>query len=86
MFDFFRRKHDESGVDSNKPKLDKRFVITLLLLAAFIVMSIVTGIKSGTFREMDFGFRFHFSDGAALVALAVAYLIYRIKRGRNDGE
>lgn len=80
MFHFFHRKTDISE-ESGKKKPDKRFIITLLLLAAFIVMSIVTGIKSGTFREMDFGFRFHFSDGAALVALAAAYLIYRIKRG-----
>ena len=86
MFNFFHKKYDKADNHSNKPKLVKRFIITLLLLAAFIVMSIVTGIKSGTFREMDFGFRFHFSDGAALVVLAAAYLIYRIKRGRNDGE
>lgn len=86
MFDFFHRKNDKSGDDSNKQKLDKRFVITLIFLAVFIIMSFVTGIVSGTFREMDFEFQFHFSDGAALIVLAVAYLIYRIKRGRNDGE
>ena len=58
----------------------------LSLLAGFIVMSLVTGIHSGTFREMNFGFRFHFSDGAALAALIIAYLIYRMKRGRNNGR
>lgn len=85
MFAFFKRKQSErSDVPSSK-KRDIVFIFTLIFLAAFIGISLVTGIASGTFREMDFRFQFHFSDGAALVALAVAYLIYRIRKGGNDG-
>lgn len=84
MFAFFKRKQSErSDVPSSK-KRDIVFIFTLVFLAAFIGISLVTGIAGGTFREMDFRFQFHFSDGAALIVLAVAYLIYRIKRGRNN--
>lgn len=86
MFDYFKHRRIQDSDKSEKPKKDKVFIFTLIFLAGFIVMSLVTGIHSGTFREMDFGFRFHFSDGAALIALIIAYLIYRIKRGRNNGE
>ncbi len=86
MFDYFKNKRIQSSDKSEKPKKDKVFIFTLIFLAGFIVMSLVTGIHSGTFKEMNFGFSFHFSDGAALIALIIAYLIYRIKRGRNNGE
>ena len=85
MFDYFKHRRLQNNDKSEKPKKDKVFIFTLVFLAGFIVMSLVTGIHSGTFREMDFGFRFHFSDGAALTALIIAYLIFRIKRGRNNG-
>ena len=85
MFDYFKHRRLQNNDKSEKPKKDKVFIFTLIFLAGFIVMSLVTGIHSGTFREMDFGFRFHFSDGAALTALIIAYLIFRIKRGRNNG-
>lgn len=80
MFDWFRYRHK---LHKDSPKRDKFFIVTLILLAGFIVMSLVTGICSGTFRELDIGFRFHFSDGAAIIVLAAAYLIYRIKGGRK---
>lgn len=86
MFDYFKHRRIQDSDKSEKPKKDKVFIFTLIFLAGFIVMSLVTGIHSGTFKEMDFGFSFHFSDWAALIALIIAYLIYRIKRGRNNGE
>lgn len=80
MFDWFRYRHKPH---EDSPKKDRFFIVTLILLAGFIIMSLVTGICSGTFRALDFGFRFHFSDGAAIIVLAAAYLIYRIKGGRK---
>ncbi len=80
MFDWFRYRHK---LHKDSTKRDKFFIVTLILLAGFIVMSLVTGICSGTFRKLEIGLRFHFFDGAAIIVLAAAYLIYRIKGGRK---
>ena len=84
MFQFFHNKHpaDDSG---GEPKKDKRYLIALLLLAAFVGFSLVSSIRGGGLQKMILGFRFHYSDIAVTVALAAAYLIYRIRgRGNHD--
>ena len=86
MFHFFKNQkkllvHD----DSDEPKKDKKLWIAIAFLAAFIVFSLITGIAGGTFQKLELGFRFHFTDGAAIIALGVAYLIYRLRKGGNHG-
>ena len=83
MFHFFHNKHPADS--SGEPKKDKRYLIALLLLAAFVGFSIVTGIRGGGMQKIVCGFRFHYTDIAVTVALAAAYLIYRIRgRGKRD--
>lgn len=85
MFHFFRNKHpaDDSG---GEPKKDRRYLIALALLSAFVGFSIVTGIHGGGVQQIVWGFRFHYTDIAVTVALAAAYLIYRIKGGRGHDK
>lgn len=83
MLDFFKQK--QTDVPEGKPKKDKLFIVAIILLAVFVIISLVTGVSSGTFREMGLGFRFQVSDGAALAVLLIAYIIYRIRKGRNNG-
>ena len=85
MFHFFHKKRltVNSGTE---PRKDKRYLIALFLLAAFVGFSLVTGISSGTLQKMIRGFRFHFFDGAAIIVLTVFYLIFRIKGGRNHDQ
>lgn len=84
MFHFFHNKHPASD-SSGEPKKDKRYLIALLLLAAFVGFSLVSSIRGGGLQKMILGFRFHYSDIALTIALAAAYLIYRIRgRGNHD--
>ena len=84
MFHFFHNMHPAADSGS-EPKKDKRYLIALLLLAAFVGFSIVSGIRGGGVQKIVCGFRFHYTDIAVTVALAAAYLIYRIRgRGKRD--
>lgn len=81
---FFRKKPCVSE-NGSEPKKDKRYLIALLLLAAFVGFSLVSSIRGGGLQKMILGFRFHYSDIALTIALAAAYLIYRIRgRGNHD--
>lgn len=85
MFNFFKQKITENKEEmQDKPKRDKVFIGTVIFLAVFIVISLVTGLHSGGFKETDFKFRFNISDDAALLVLLAGYIIFRIRKGRNN--
>lgn len=84
MFHFFYNKHPAAG-SGGKPKKDRRYLVALVLLAAFVGFSIVSDICGGGVQKIVCGFRFHYTDIAVTVALAAAYLICRIRgRGKHD--
>lgn len=87
MFDYFKKRYgnDEEEVSQRKPKKDKVFIGTLIFLAGFIIISLVSGIRGGTQVNTDFGFCFHISDGVAMALLVIGYIIIRIRKGRNRG-
>ena len=74
----FRKDDSTSGSD-------KRLIAAVTVLAVFIVGSLALHLHGGTVSELRNGFRFQFSDGAVLAALLIAYVIYRIRKGRNHG-
>lgn len=83
MLDFFKQK--QTDMPEGKTKKDKLLIVALILLAVFMDISLVTRVSSGTFREVGLGFRFQFSDGAAMVVPLIVYIIYKIRKGRNNG-
>ena len=87
MFDYFKKRYrNDEEVPQRKPKKDKVFIGTLIFLAGFIIISLVSGIRGGTQVNTDFGFRFQISDGVAMALLVIGYIIIRIRKGRNRGR
>ena len=66
--------------------IKKCFVLSLIFLAGFIIISLVSGIRGGTLVNTNFGFRFQISDGVVMALLVIGYIIIRIRKGRNRGK
>ena len=81
MFDYFKKRYrNDEEVPQRKPKKDKLFIGTLVFLAGFIIISLVSGIHGGTLVNTDFGFRFQISDSVAMALLVIGYIIIRMSR------
>lgn len=84
MFDYFKKRYgNDEEAPHRKSKKDKFFIATLVFLACFIIISLVSGIRGGTQVNTDFGFRFQISDGVAMALLVIGYVIIRIRNGRR---
>jgi len=87
VFDFFKKRRNIDNEVSDKRKLISRIIITIVLIAGFVI-GIIT--SSQTTAEVNIGevfsFRFSIIDAIIVGGLFIAYLVIRISRRRNGGK
>ena len=82
MRNYFKKQKS----DELKPEKDKSLIVSVVILVILITVSLVTGLKNTSLKELQSGFHLQGSDITALIVLTAAYLIFRIGKGRDHGR
>ena len=90
MFDYLKklknREFEKPQEAEGKPKKDKVFIAILIIFAIVIAVSLISGVTDlggGAVQKIDYQFRFSITDGVILGSTTLAYIIFRVRKGRK---